>query len=464
MRDDGAAPDLVEPVAPIGNTPQAGPSDDAPEALDRPLPELVRARVVALAADGLGDLPDEDVPGPLRPFKRFTPARRGRLAATPIAAVLERDAAFRSRIAERVRDGLPDLAAALADGAVPAAADPLDVAAAAFLLRPPGWVQLVTAAGQELERSEAVTEGAAATQAATRLREQLVAVRAQARADLDRLRAELQFARSEAADLRRRLREAQEAARRAQTDAATATAAAAQERSEASAAVSTAEVKQRRLRARLAATEAALETARRAAKEGRALADARARLLLDTLVDAAQGLRRELALPPAAVRPADVVAAVVPAAAGVSDVPVRALHATDPELLDQLLLLPQVHLIVDGYNVTKSGYGALPLEAQRHRLLAGLASLAAQSGAEVTCCFDGAEIGPALTPTPRGVRVLFSRTGETADELIRRLVRAEPPGRPVVVVSADREVVEGVERSGARAVPAVALLRRLERP
>ena len=36
--------------------------------------------------------------------------------------------------------------------------------------------------------------------------------------------------------------------------------------------------------------------------------------------------------------------------------------ADDPALLEQLLSVPQVHLIVDGYNVTKSGYGELPLE------------------------------------------------------------------------------------------------------
>jgi predicted RNA-binding protein with PIN domain len=59
--------------------------------------------------------------------------------------------------------------------------------------------------------------------------------------------------------------------------------------------------------------------------------------------------------------------------------------------------------------------------------------------------------------------VLFSSEGETADELIRRLVRAEPPGRPVVVVSSDREVADGVLQSGARPLPSTLLLRRLDR-
>ncbi|MGW9133729.1 hypothetical protein ACWGRZ_23555, partial [Streptomyces sp. NPDC055681] len=44
--------------------------------------------------------------------------------------------------------------------------------------------------------------------------------------------------------------------------------------------------------------------------------------------------------------------------------------------------------------------------------------------------------------------------GVTADELIRQLARAEPPGRPVVVVSTDREVaVRSARPTSARAAP-----------
>jgi predicted RNA-binding protein with PIN domain len=82
----------------------------------------------------------------------------------------------------------------------------------------------------------------------------------------------------------------------------------------------------------------------------------------------------------------------------------------------------------------------------------------------MTCVFDGAELdAPVPLAAPRGVRVLFSRAGQTADELIRQLVRAEPQGRPVVVVSSDREVADGVARTGARPVASALLLRRLSR-
>ncbi|HZB28535.1 MAG TPA: NYN domain-containing protein [Streptosporangiaceae bacterium] len=134
----------------------------------------------------------------------------------------------------------------------------------------------------------------------------------------------------------------------------------------------------------------------------------------------------------------------------------------DPTPLDKLLTLPQVHLIVDGYNVTKNtkmGYGELPLADQRNRLLSGLGGLASQTRAEITCVFDGAELdAPVALSAPRGVRVLFSPPGETADKLIERLVRTEPEGRAVVVVSSDREVAP---LAGARSVPSTLLLRRL---
>jgi predicted RNA-binding protein with PIN domain len=79
----------------------------------------------------------------------------------------------------------------------------------------------------------------------------------------------------------------------------------------------------------------------------------------------------------------------------------------------------------------------------------------------VTVAFDGSTKPPAAPHVPRGLRVLFSAPDETADDLIRRLVAAEPPGRPLVVVTADREIVADVQREGAWTVPSAVLLARL---
>ncbi|MEV5507009.1 NYN domain-containing protein [Streptomyces orinoci] len=442
----------------------AGDAGGAAEVLERPLPEGIRRRVIALVADAFGGLTVSELPASLRQYARFTPSRRAKFAGNAMATAVESDTAFRQRISARLREMGSELAEALDAGTAPAAADPEDVAAMAFVLRPPGWVKLVTAAGEEAQRAGAERAGEEAQRELRRLREELAEARAQARGEVERLRAELDAARRESEAQQRKLRSAQSDVRRGEAALRKAREELEALRSEASAELAAALGETRRVKARLAEAESALESSRRAVREGRSVEDMRLRLLLDTVLDAAQGLRRELALPPASVHPADLVDAVEPGRMSPKDIAARALSETDPALLDQLLALPQAHLVVDGYNVTKTGYPTMPLDKQRLRLLGGLAMLAAQSGAEVTCVFDGAELAaPVLLAPPRGVRVLFSKPGVTADELIRQLVRAEPPGRPVVVVSTDREVADGVAKAGARPVASALLLKRLAR-
>ncbi|MBB5931707.1 NYN domain-containing protein [Streptomyces echinatus] len=439
-----------------------GPGDGTAEVLDRPLPDGVRRRVVQIVSDGFGGLTVTELPAQLRQYARFAPNRRAKFAGNAMAAALETDALFRQRIGEKFREAQQELAGALDSGSPPPAADPLDVAAAAYVLRPAGWVKLVTAAGEEAQRADAERADEESRAELERLREELAQARDHTRAETERLRGELESAKREAESLHRKLRSALSDVKRGEAALRKAQGEADAVRAETQAQVSAAESESRRLKARLGEAEAALEATRRAAREGRSVEDMRVRLLLDTLLDATQGLRRELALPPVSVRPAETVDAVEPGRMTPKDIAARALSENDPAILDQLLALPQAHLVVDGYNVTKTGYPQMPLEKQRLRLLGQLSALAAQTGAEVTCVFDGAELAaPVLLAPPRGVRVLFSKPGVTADELIRQLVRAEPPGRPVIVASTDREVADGVAKAGARPVASAVLLKRL---
>ncbi|MDT0406137.1 MULTISPECIES: NYN domain-containing protein [Streptomyces] len=439
-----------------------GPQDGAAEVLDRPLPDGVRRRVVQIVADGFGGLTVAELPAQLRQYARFAPNRRAKFAGNAMAAALETEPLFRQRIGEKLREAQPELTGALDSGSPPPAADPLDVAAAAYVLRPPGWVKLVTAAGEEAQRADAERADEETRAELERLRTEAARAREHTRSETERLRAELDAAKKESESLHRKLRSALSDVKRGEAAVRKLRGEMETVRAEGHAQVSAAESESRRLKARLGEAEAALEAARRAAREGRSVEDMRVRLLLDTVLDAAQGLRRELALPPVSVRPAETVDAVEPGRMTPKDIANRALSEHDPAVLDQLLALPQAHLVVDGYNVTKTGYPQMPLEKQRLRLLGQLAQLAAQTGAEVTCVFDGAELAaPVLLAPPRGVRVLFSKPGVTADELIRQLVRAEPPGRPVIVASTDREVADGVARAGARPVASAMLLKRL---
>ncbi|WP_243716346.1 NYN domain-containing protein [Actinomadura darangshiensis] len=424
----------------------------------------MRQGVVEVAAELIGSLPPDEIPAPLRRFARFERRKRARLAGQHIAAVLEKDDGFRRRVAEGLRETHADLVEAVEDGNVPPAADPVRVAVLGYLLRPAGWTELVGSAREELERSATASEEEAAERRVAALKEELAATRSARGAEFDKVRGELREAKAEVAELRRKLHEARTRFRAAEERAAAVAAEAERELATARESTAASEKELRKLRARAAQAEAAAEAAKRAAREGRNVDDVRLRMLLDTLVDAAQGVRRELALPSTIGRPADVAGGLEPERQAHRTLPGRALSDSDPQLLERLLTLPQVHLVVDGYNVTKTGYGELPLSDQRSRLVSGLGGLAAQTRAEVTCVFDGAELdAPVAVAAPRGVRVKFSAPGQTADELIGELVRAEPPGRPVVVVSSDREVADAARRADARPCPSSLLLRRLGR-
>jgi predicted RNA-binding protein with PIN domain len=423
------------------------------------LPEPVRQRVLSLAADTLGRLPADEVPAPLRAAARFTPAKRARLAASALAVALEAESLFRLRVAEAAEAQQPAAAEAVRHAETPAAADPVELAVLAYLLRPEGWYAYVERADRALAERAERSRSAERDELVTKLQTQLEEAREALHEHAERAAADVAGARADVDALRKQVRQLTGQMRAAERTAAAAEEALAENRRRAAAAESAAQAEARRLKSRLSETEDAMEGARRAARGSRNADEARLWLLLESMSGAVQGLRRELALTPPDERPGDTVAAATRAAATAGIVP----RGDDPALLDRLLELPQVHLVVDGYNVTKTGYGELPLAAQRTRLTQGLAALAARTGAEVTCVYDGADRPPVMPAAPRGVRVLFSLPGHTADELIRRLVAAEPAGRAVVVVSADKEVADGVRRSGAYPIPSTSLLARLER-
>lgn len=432
-----------------------------PDSTDDPtLSDAARRRVLTLAAAVLGALPEAEVPASLQRVRNFAPGRRSSAGALPLASALKRDAAFRSRVGMTLRENESELAIALDRGSPPPSANPVDIAVVAFLLRPSGWHEMVERA-TALERIQ--HQGEAASDVSAQL-ERLRAELEQARADVHAARQEAarsqQALEGELVLTRRELRRHRADADRARAQAREALVNAERVKAAALASAEAADERTRRAERDVAAARESLQALRRAAREGRSLAGSRARLLLDTVVDAAIGLRLEMALPPVDILPADVVSEGLDGAAAISS----ARAQDDPTILSELIRLPRAHLVVDGYNVTISAYGGLPLIDQRHRLLVGLAAVAARTRAEITCVFDGAALDSRVPPpSVRGVRVLFSKPGEIADELIRRLVRAEPQGRVVVVVSSDHEVAEGVRVSGAHPVPSVALVRLLER-
>ena len=398
------------------------------------LPEAVRARLVSLVAASLADV--SPLPASLKQVAGFAPARRARLGASAIMSELERDDELRERVAVQVRvratgdvggRGRAGLAGALRGLAGrrtprPRAGRPAEQR------------------GQQEQREQRLRDRA--DEADRTLRE----VRRSHKAALDALKAEV-------STLRRTLGETRTKERAAREEAE-----AARGRAEETAARLERELRQ--LRAQVAKLEEQAGDQRRQTRTDRDEVTVRARLLLETINDAAVGLRRELGLPSVSGNPGDRVEAPLADEGTREPTSTGSMAPSSPALLEQYLALPRSRLIIDGYNVTKTTWPTLSLEAQRARLLALLSALVARTKAEATVVFDAAasETRPVVA-SPRGVKVLFSPVGVIADDVIRELVAAEPAGRVVVVVTEDRELADDVRRGGARVVAPGALTR-----
>ena len=429
-----------------------------------PLPEAVRARVLSLAADAVGRLAPEHLPPALKKVASFAPSRRAKLAGRQIAGVLESDETFREHLGVQVRALVGELGQALMEGTAPPAADPVDAAAAAYLLRSPGWREVVVTAGKAVEDERRAAGAKGSDAEVERWRRRVAELQEDAQRQRDRSKEQLDRIKAENAELRRKLGDTRARLRDTEAVAGEERTRRDQQVADAALVLSASEAEVRRLRTRLADLEKDLGAARRVERASKVGETVRARLLVDTLVEAAQGLRRELGLPAVERLPADTVAADVAEQGARTSSGRRSLPVDDPALLEELLRLPRAHLVVDGYNVTKTTWPELPLERQRDRLITGVAALLARTGAEMTVIFDAAETRnrPLVSP-PRGVRVRFSPYGVIADDVIRDIVAAEPPGRQVVVASSDQAVARDVVAAGFRVVASAALAALLRR-
>jgi predicted RNA-binding protein with PIN domain len=416
------------------------------------VPDPVRARLADLVARALGGLAEAEIPQRLRPVARFAPAKRAKVAGGQLVTALAESKSFRAAVVAWAQRRQPHILRPPAD-------DVVGRAVVAMLLETDDAEEVVTAAAERAEEADLRAERDALRARVQRLEAEV----AKLRDELDEQRAATAAARAEREQeldrLRQRLRERGMQLRQAREETQKA-------REELAGAGTATDDKIAELTERLAREQqrAAAERARadRATEQLEAMRSgvdqqlrgdqARLSLLLDTVAGAVEGLRGELRLQAGTPghRPADAVAGATTGGKARSVV-------NDPVVLERLLGVPNTHMIVDGYNVTKTGYPDLPLAEQRERLIRQLAPLAARTGVEVTVVFDGAGV-VAPASRVRNVRVLFSEPGVSADEVIKNLVAAEPSGRPLLVVTADREIVRAVRDHDARAVSSAVLL------
>jgi uncharacterized protein len=113
-----------------------------------------------------------------------------------------------------------------------------------------------------------------------------------------------------------------------------------------------------------------------------------------------------------------------------------------------------MHLIVDGYNVIRQSprlqlLDAMDLQAGREALLELLAHYRRRSHHQITVVFDGWQHGDLKESRDRyqGILVIYSRRGERADEVMKRLLIQERERS--LVVTSDREIQVCAEQAKA---------------
>jgi predicted RNA-binding protein with PIN domain len=100
----------------------------------------------------------------------------------------------------------------------------------------------------------------------------------------------------------------------------------------------------------------------------------------------------------------------------------------------------------------------MSLSSRRDELVRLLCQYADHTGHKVTVVFDGYRLKhqPEILEPTRGVEVLFSERGKTADESIERMAGQVAGRQRVLVVSSDRMVRHTVESFGAQTASAEA--------
>ncbi len=124
------------------------------------------------------------------------------------------------------------------------------------------------------------------------------------------------------------------------------------------------------------------------------------------------------------------------------------LFTGTPEADRHLVSSGAAIVVVDGYNLSRAAWSGIEPEEERRRTVALLEEVQARSGGVVVVVFDGADATVAPLAS-RSVRVRFSATGQTADDVIRDLLMNMVKGESVLVVSSDRAVADDARRHGA---------------
>jgi len=124
-------------------------------------------------------------------------------------------------------------------------------------------------------------------------------------------------------------------------------------------------------------------------------------------------------------------------------------------------------LLIDGYNLLHSGrtlvkLNSVELQWERERLIQRLSLYRQARPSEIIVVFDGWQAGWSTEKREKkkGIELIFSRVGEKADEVIKRLVREKGSG--AVVITSDREIAKYAGRLSVPVIPSEQFREKVE--
>lgn len=127
-----------------------------------------------------------------------------------------------------------------------------------------------------------------------------------------------------------------------------------------------------------------------------------------------------------------------------------------------------VLLVIDGYNLLHAGrtlakLNALELQWERDRLIEKLSLYRQAKSIPIVVVFDGWQSGWCSEKRERqkGIDLIFSKVGEKADEVIKRLIKEKGSG--VMVVTSDREISHYANKLSVPVIPSEQFREKMER-
>ena len=125
-----------------------------------------------------------------------------------------------------------------------------------------------------------------------------------------------------------------------------------------------------------------------------------------------------------------------------------------------------LHIVIDGYNLIRqskqfSEKDRLDMKLGRDALISALAAYKKIKAHPITVIFDGhaAETGMPRREQIKGIRIRYSKPGELADTVIKRMASRDK--EKLLVVSSDHEIMRHAESAGSAVIAAAEFEDRL---